>query len=118
VSARQCPNCMAIVPAWKIASYSNDLVCTGCGRPLGISAFSRNISAFAGLAAGALVWRISFAHYAGNPGSLGWLLPIVFAYLALSVVAPIVLILLADLHLREVEAPPEIHQAPAHHPSR
>jgi hypothetical protein len=108
---------MAIIPAGKIASYSNDLVCTGCGRPLGISGFSRNISAFAGLAAGAFVWRIASAHYAGNPGSLGWLLPIVYAYLALSVVAPVVLILMADLHLREAEAPQAIHEAPAHQPT-
>jgi hypothetical protein len=108
---------MAIVPAGKIASYSNDLVCAGCGRPLGISGFSRNVSAFAGLAVGALVWRITSTQYAGNPGALGWLLPIVYAYLALSVVAPIVLILLADLHLREAEAPPAIQEAPAHHSS-
>lgn len=108
---------MAIIPAGKIASYSNGLVCPGCGRPLGISGFSRNISAFAGLAAGAFVWRSASAHYAGNPGALGWLLPIVYAYLALSVVAPIVLILMADLHLREAEAPPAVHEAPAHHPS-
>ena len=117
MAARQCPTCMAIIPAGKIASFSNDLVCTGCGHPLGISAFSRYISAFTGLGVGALVWKIASDHYAGNSGSINWLLPIVYAYLALSVVAPIVLILLADLHLREAETPPAIHEAPAHHPS-
>jgi|SRR5579863_2416824 len=103
MAARQCPNCLAMVPATKIIAYSNDLVCLNCGRPLAISGFSRNLSAFTGLVAGAFVWRIASAHYSGDSSALGWVLPIVFAYLALSVVSPLVLMLTADLYLRSAE---------------
>jgi hypothetical protein len=106
-----------MVPATKIVAYSNDLVCPNCGRPLAISGFSRNLSAFTGLIAGAIVWRVASAHYSGDSSALGWVFPIVFAYLALSVVSPLVLMLTADLHLRSTE-PASIAQeiAPAAQP--
>jgi hypothetical protein len=116
MAARQCPNCLAIVPATKVVAYSNDFVCPTCGRPLAISGFSRNIAAFAGLAAGAFVWRMSTGHYTGDPGAIGWLLPIVFAYLALSVVSPLVLMLAGDLQLKAAEDVPLIHESVAPHP--
>ncbi len=111
MAARQCPNCLAMVPATKIVAYSNDFVCLNCGRPLAISGFSRNLSAFTGLIAGAFVWRIASAHYSGDSSALGWVLPIVFAYLAFSIVSPLVLILTADLHLRSAEAAPIAQEA-------
>ncbi len=115
MAARQCPNCMAMVPATKIVAYSNDLVCANCGHPLGISGFSRNIAAFAGLAAGAFIWRIAAAHYSRDSSALGWVLPIVLGYLALSAVSPLVLMLAADLRLRSVEAAPAAHAPAAPH---
>lgn len=107
MAARQCPNCLAIVPATKIASSSSKIVCPSCGKPLEISGFSRNLAAFIGLAVGALIWRLSTSYYASNPNPLGWLLPIVFAYLSLSVIQPLVLMATADLRLKDLaEAQP------------
>jgi hypothetical protein len=105
-----------MVPAGNIVAYSNDLVCPGCQKPLEISGFSRNIASFAGLAAGAIVWMAASAHFSHESSALGWVLPIVYSYLALSIVAPLALILLADLRLKSVdEASPLPHESPAPH---
>ena len=115
--ARQCPNCHAMMPAGKIVAYSNDLVCPGCGSPLEISALSRNLSAFAGLGAGAVVWWLASAHYSQQPGALGWIWPVLFSYLALSIVAPLTLMAVADLGTRPGDAPRVVNEAPSPHPS-
>jgi hypothetical protein len=45
---------------------------------------------------------------------LGWLLPLVYGFLALSFVAPLVLMLTADLRLKPEEALPVMaHEEPA-----
>ena len=98
--ARKCPNCFADVPAPKLLAYSNDIECPSCGRPLEISGWSRNISALAGLIAAGVVWRLVSAHFFGRPGLLGWALPVLFSYLAYSLVAPLVLVLFGDFHLK------------------
>lgn len=110
MAARQCPNCLAIVPAAKISAYSSSLVCPNCGKPLDISRFSRSLAAFIGLAIGALIWRAFTAYYAERSNPLGWLLPIVFAYLALSLAQTLVLVLAADLRLKD---PAEVQAATA-----
>jgi hypothetical protein len=115
VAARQCPNCLAKVPAGKLAAYSNDLICPGCQRPLEISDFSRNLAAFAALAAAFLVWWLASARFLNDASALGWVLPLVYSYFALSIVAPIALILLADLRLKSADAAPVPHQTPAAH---
>jgi TRAP-type C4-dicarboxylate transport system permease small subunit len=118
MAARQCPNCLTVLPAGEIVSRSNDLVCPGCGKSLEISAVSRNLAAFAGLAAGWLVWKLSSAHFAGGGSALGWVLPIVYGILVFGIVSPIVLILLADLRLKplqEVRASAEVHAPRASH---
>jgi hypothetical protein len=119
MSARQCPSCFAFLPPGQIVSYSYDLVCPSCQHPLEISALSQNLSSFAGLVAGGVVWWLANAHYSGKPSALGWVLPLLLSYLAFSVVAPLVLIFTADLKLKpldsiafEYEAPPSHH--PAH----
>jgi hypothetical protein len=105
-----------MVPAVSVVAYSNDLVCPGCKKPLEISGFSRNIAMFAGLAAAFIVWAAASAHYSRQSSALGWVLPIVYSYLALSIVAPLALILLADLRLKSPEeAPPAPHESPAPH---
>jgi hypothetical protein len=111
--ARNCPTCFAVVPANKLLAYSNSLECPACGTPLEISAFSRNLSVLIALVCAVIVWRISVAHYASHEGGLGWALPVLFSYLAYSVVALIVVIFAGDLHPREVEARPA-EAAPAH----
>jgi hypothetical protein len=117
MTARQCPNCHATVPAEKVAAYSNDLVCPGCGSPLEISAVSRNVSAFAGLGAGVVVWWLASGHYSQQPSALGWVWPVLFSYLALSVVAPLTLTAVAELGPRAVDDAPVVHAPPAGHSS-
>ena len=103
-----------MMPAGSVVAYSNDLKCPGCKKPLEISGLSRNIASFAGLAAGAIVFFAASVHYSYESNALGWVLPIVFGYLALSVVALVALIALADLRMKSVEetlAAP--HESPA-----
>ena len=117
MAARQCPNCLVLVRVTTISAHSSSLVCPGCGKHLEISRLSRNLSEFIGLAVGALVWRATTAYYAGHSNPLDWLLPIVFAYLALSLAQPLVLMLTADLRLKdlaEVPAAPDAHASSGH----
>lgn len=109
---------MAILPVTKVASRSNTLICTGCGKPLEISAFSRYLAAFIGLAVGALVWRLTTAHYADHPNALSWLLPILFAYLALSVIQSLALMVTADLRLKDLIEPTPVADSHSTHAAR
>ena len=113
MAARQCPNCLSMVPAAEVVARSYDLTCPGCQRPLEISDFSRNLAAFGGLAAAALVWGFAAARFSRDASALGWIMPILYTYLTLSVVAPLLLILLADLRLSSEPPAPVLHEAPA-----
>jgi ABC-type spermidine/putrescine transport system permease subunit II len=119
VAAPVCPDCLHVVSVDRVLAYSNDLVCSNCGKSLEISLLSRYLSAFAGLIAAVAVWWAASKHYANDSWALAWVLPIVFSYFALSIVAPLVLALTADLQMRSVEAAPISHEVTAgsHHPS-
>ena len=119
MAARVCPDCLQSVSVGKVLAYSNDLVCPNCAKPLEISLLSRYLAAFAGLIVAVVVWRASSKHYANDSWALAWVLPIVFSYFALSLVAPIVLALTADLQLRSIEASSVQHEvaSPSHHPT-
>jgi hypothetical protein len=112
VAARQCPNCLTMVPAAEIAARSYDLTCPGCQRPLEISGISRNLAAFGALAAAALVWGFPRAHFSHHASGLGWIMPILYSYLTFSVVAPLLLILLADLRLASEAPAPVLDEGP------
>jgi hypothetical protein len=117
VSARICPECMHTLPAGKVLAYSNDLICSNCGKPLEISDGSRYVASFAGLIVAVIVWWAASKHYANDSWALAWVLPIVFSYFAFSLVASAVLALAADLRFRTVQ-PLSVHpETPAHHPS-
>ena len=113
MAARQCPNCGAVMPAGRVAAYSYDLVCANCQHPLAISELSRNFAAFAGLAAGAIVWWIATLRFASEPGALGWVWPVFLAYLATSVVAALALMLAGSLELRAGDPAPQ-HESVTH----
>ena len=116
--ARQCPNCFAAAPVTKLLVHSNNFDCPSCRTPLEVSALSRNISAFVGLVVAALVWKVSSAHYATQPWALGWAFPVLFSYLAYSIVAPLILIPTGDLRLRPANpVPGSTEPSPAHHAS-
>jgi hypothetical protein len=109
MAAKQCPNCGAVMAAGKVAAQSYDLVCASCQHPLGISELSRNVAAFAGLAAGAIAWWIVTLRFVSRPSELGWVWPVFLAYLAASAVAALTLMLAANLELRTPDPAPESH---------
>ena len=106
MAARQCPNCFAMLPAGKVVAYTDELTCPGCRRPLEVSGFSRNLAAFAGLAAGAVAWRWASVHSFCDSGGAGWLLPMLCGYFAVSVFSPVLLMLTADLRMKPAQGPP------------
>ncbi len=111
MAIRKCPQCLTVVPAAQVAAYSDSIECPRCKKLLEVSAASRYLATSAGLVAGVLVWR--WMSHSG--GMLGWVLPVVYAFLAFSVVAPIVLMLTADLRNKPAEPVVEPAAAAAGH---
>jgi hypothetical protein len=116
--ARKCPNCLVVIPATTVLIYSSNIVCEPCNSPLEVSKFSRNVSAFLALIVAAVVFRISSSYYSHLPSALGWLFPVLFAYLAYSVTALVVLAFIADLQLLPSEPDRPGHEpTPSEHSS-
>lgn len=110
MAIRTCPLCMAKVPAGAAVAYSDSMECPGCKSRLEVSAGSRLLTTTVALLAGTLVWRLTRA----TAGMLGWVLPMVYAFLAFSVVAPLLLMVTADLRLKLAEPVAEPVAAPGH----
>lgn len=108
MAVRVCPRCKTEIPAPEAAARSNDMVCPKCGARLEVGPGSRTISSVAGLAAGAIAWKLS----SGVSGDLAAVLPTLYAVLAFGIVSPLFLILTASLR----NAPPAPVAAPAHEP--
>jgi hypothetical protein len=70
---------------------------------------SRTISSLAGLAAGAIAWRLS----ADSTTDLGGVLPTLYAFLAFGIVSPLVLMFTANLRNAPALPIPEPAHAPA-----
>jgi hypothetical protein len=97
--AARCPQCMSKVPASLVVSSSYGMECPNCHARVQVTDGGRYVAALAGMAMAFVVYR--FARISG--GLLGWALPIVYAIVAFGVVAPLILMLVADVRL----APPE-----------
>lgn len=112
MAIRQCPQCLTRVPAGQVVAYSNGMECPGCKIQLEVSVGSRILATTLGLVAAALVWRAKRM----SGGILGWVLPIVYAFFAFSVVAPLFLMATADLRSKPAEPPvePEPMSAASH----
>jgi DNA-directed RNA polymerase subunit RPC12/RpoP len=106
LAVRICPHCKAEIPAPEAAARSNDIVCPKCGTRLEVASGSRTIATLAGLAAGAIAWKLS----SDLPGDLGAVLPTLYAFLAFGIVSPLVLMFTANLR----NAPAIPVAAPAH----
>jgi hypothetical protein len=109
MAVRKCPQCLAVVSRGHAAAYSNSIECPGCKAKLEVSTGSRYLSTLAGLLAAFLVWRFDGMRHA----LLGWVAPTLVCFLAYGIVAPVVLMLIADLRLKS-EAPPG---EPVHEPA-
>ena len=109
MAVRMCPHCKTEIPAPEAAARSNDMTCPKCGAQLEVSSGSRTISSLCGLAAGAIVWRLS----SGLSGDLGGVLPTLYAFLAFGIVSPLALMVTANLSNAPAAPVPE----PAHAPS-
>jgi hypothetical protein len=91
--------CLKEVPAGFVVAYSDGMDCPGCGRRLEVSLGSRYLASLAGIAAGVLAWRASDP----TQGMLGFVLAVLYAFLAYGVVSPLVLMLIADLRVKAEE---------------
>lgn len=109
MAVRICPHCKTEISAPEATARSNDIECPKCGARLEVAPGSRTISTLAGLAAGAIAWRLSI----GSTSDLGGVLPTLYAFLAFGVVSPLVLMFTANLR----NAPAVPVAEPAHAPS-
>ncbi len=112
MAIRTCPLCMTKVSAGRVVAYTDGMECSGCKTQLEVSQGSRLLATTVGLLAGALVWRLT--RFSG--GTLGWVLPMVYAFLAFSIVSPLFLMATADLRSKPAEALTEQPPVPAHSP--
>ena len=106
MAVRVCPHCKTEISAPEAAARSNDIVCPKCGTRLEVAPGSRTISSLAGLAAGAIVWRLS----TGSTSDLGEVLPTLYAFVAFGIVSLLVLMFTANLRNAPAAPVPE----PAH----
>ena len=93
MAARMCPHCKAEITAANVAAYSNGVDCPKCGARLEVASGARTISTLCGLAAGAIIWRLT----SGSSGDLGAVLPTLYAFLSFGIVSPLVLMFTANL---------------------
>lgn len=113
MAARMCPHCNAEITAANVAVYTNGVDCPKCGTRLEVASGSREISTLAGLAAGAIAWRLA----SGSTTDLGAVLPTLYAFLAFGIVSPLVLMLTANLRNAPLIPVPEPAHASAGHGS-
>ena len=110
MAVRVCPHCKTEISAPEAAARSNDIECPKCGTRLEVAPGSRTISTLCGLAAGAIVWRLSN----DSTGELGGVLPTLYAFLAFGIVSLLVLMFTANLrNAPAVAAPEPVHAASA-----
>jgi hypothetical protein len=111
VAARICPHCKAEIPAAEAVAFSNDIECPKCKARLEVAPGARTVSSFAGLAAAALMWRIS----SDSGGILGGVLPTLYAFLAFGIVSPLVLMFTANLeNAPAIPVPEPVHSSGGH----
>jgi hypothetical protein len=107
MAARTCPNCLTVMSAGRVVAYSDDLVCAGCQKPLEISALSRNLAITVAIVASAGVWWMN-SHGPQGQSSLGWVLPVAYAVIAFGTVAALLLMVMADLRIKDSDEIPRV----------
>jgi hypothetical protein len=111
VAVRICPHCKNEISAARVVAYSNSIECPHCKARLEVAPGSRTISSLCGLAAAAIVWRLS----SGFDSDLGAVLPTLYAFLAFGIVSALVVMSTANLRNAPALLVPEpVHVAGAH----
>jgi hypothetical protein len=111
VAVRTCLHCKTEISAALAAARSNDIECPQCKTRLEVALGSRAISTFCGLAAAAIVWKLS----SNSGGDLGAVLPTLYAFLAFGVVSALVVVLTANLaNAPALPAPLPVHETGGH----
>ena len=98
MTARTCPQCNTKLTGAEVTGYSYGMECPNCHTILEVADGSRYIASTLGFIAAVCVYRLE--RRMGGPGGgnlLGAVLPIVYAYLTMSVISPLVLMTVADL---------------------
>ncbi|HUK31808.1 MAG TPA: hypothetical protein VLV89_11885 [Candidatus Acidoferrum sp.] len=111
MAARVCPICKEKIPARMVVAYSDTLECSHCHSPLRLADSSRIVGAFFGLMVGFLVW----SYATPSDGNMGWILPIVYSFLAYSAAYLIYLMAFGEIGSRTVEPEALPVAAPAAH---
>jgi hypothetical protein len=93
VAVRICPHCKTEITAANVAAYSDRIECPQCKTRLEVAPGARTLSSFFGLVAAAIAWRLS----SNSGGNLSGVLPTLYAFLAFSIVSPLVLMSTANL---------------------
>jgi len=99
MAARKCPQCLTLISMGHAAAFTDRIECPSCKSVLEVAVISRHLAIWAGLLAGVLAWRLT----AGGAGTFAWVVPVVLAFLAYSLVAAIGTMFTADLRLRPSE---------------
>lgn len=110
MAVRRCPKCLAVIPAGEPAAFSDAMECPGCKTRLEVATGSRMLASWMGLAAGFVVWRLT----RGSAATLGWTLPVVYSFLAFSIVSALATMFTADLRIKPAEAASEPAAASGH----
>lgn len=122
MAVRRCPKCLAVISAGEPAAFSDAMECPRCKTRLEVATGSRMLASWMGLAAGFVVWRLTYHGFdtenvqavvnsASARGMLGWALPVVYCFLAFSIVSALATMFTADLRIKPAE--PASEPAPA-----
>jgi hypothetical protein len=107
---RNCPMCFHKVPRAAVLARSAAVDCPRCGRGLELSRPSRLLASLLGLLG---AW-FAFHYTSGGQGPLSWAVPLLASILAFGVVAPVFLMLNADLVVRPEAGAELLAAAPGH----
>ena len=106
---RICPLCLGKVPRAAVLARSSAVGCPHCQRALELSLPSRLLASLLGLLGAYAAFR-----YTSGQGPLGWVLPLVASVLAFGIASALLLLLNADLVVRQ-EDRPEALASPGQH---
>lgn len=110
---RKCPQCLTKISPGMAAALSDSIVCPGCKAPLEVAGATRHLAIWAGLLAGTFKYVAIKSFLPLDEMSLGWLLPVVAAFLTFSFTAALIT-MFADLRNRAPQPEPAAAHSAGH----